>query len=56
MIGGDTYMQDWLVVNWSLGNKFQWKLNHDTMILMQEMQKKMNLKMLSAKWWVASMF
>ena len=38
--------QCWNIVNWALGNKFQWNLNRNVYIFIQEM----HLKILSGKW------
>ena len=47
--------QCWLVVDWNLGNKFQWNLYQNAMIFFEEREfefslKAMNLKMSFAKW------
>ena len=40
-------IQCWLIAYWAHGNTFQWNLNRNSFILIQEMR----LKMPSAKWW-----
>ena len=39
------FNQHWLIVNWTPGNNFHWKLNRNSIIFI----KKMHFKMLSAK-------